>query len=341
MMKIPENVDLKNMSSLVTHFPDMLGWFMPSEEILNICKMYHEEGIEGLCFVGMGGSSIVGQYISGLLDKDSHFPICVVRDYQLPSYITKGWVVIGVSYSGNTVETLSCLEQAEERGIRIITVTSGGKMQQDYHKYPMLLIHGGLQPRAALPLLLGAILPLSETLVGMNRTPINQIVEELTASAKTWGDWIQQPINVAKKLFQKIPIFIGAEYMRPVAYRAKCQMNENAKTMAFSSEIPESAHNEVEGFHDKAIENIVPVFLRHDNEIAQVSLKQDVMIGLYQDLGLNPISLRVHGDSRILNMLLMTHYLDTVSVEIASMRGVDAMSIERIAELKKRLSKSR
>ena len=40
----------------------------------------------------------------------------------------------------------------------------------------------------------------------------------------------------------------GAELTAPVAYRWKCQVNENAKLPAFASELPELDHNEIVGW---------------------------------------------------------------------------------------------
>ena len=40
----------------------------------------------------------------------------------------------------------------------------------------------------------------------------------------------------------------GADLTTPVAYRWKCQINENAKLPAFFSELPEVDHNEIVGW---------------------------------------------------------------------------------------------
>jgi glucose/mannose-6-phosphate isomerase len=338
MKEVPDTIDLQDMGNLVSHFPDMLNWFTPDDDILETCKGYHEEGIGGVCFIGMGGSSIVGQYMRELFSRHTPIPINIVRDYQLPRFVSKEWAVIAVSYSGNTAETLSSLEFAKNRNSKIITVTSGGQMQDLYKQYPHLLIHQGLQPRAAFPLLLAGILPIVETLLGTKHVSMNQVANDLKSASREWGKQIPQPASLAKTLFNKVPVFIGSGYMKPVAYRAKCQTNENAKAVAFYSEVPEAAHNEIEGFGSSMGGDFVPLFLRSRDEDALIAEKQDVMIDLYNESGLNPISLRAVWDSQIVNMLSMTHYLDTVSVELASLRGVNALAVKRIAELKKRLS---
>jgi glucose/mannose-6-phosphate isomerase len=339
MSKFPVTMKLDDMRSLVSHFPDMLRSIDLDHNIIDECKGYHERGYGGLCFLGMGGSSIVGLYVSELLRRDSLLPISIIKDYTLPRFVTKDWIVIAVSYSGNTAETLSALKEADERGSKIITITSGGQIQETYSHYPQLLIRKGLQPRAAFPLLLSGILPITETIIGAEYTKMDKLAESLVAASKKWGEWIHRPDSLACKFLKRIPLFIGAEYMKPVAYRAKTQVNENAKTIAFGSEIPEAAHNEIEGFQENQQAAFIPVFLKHGDESKQIQQKQDVMQSLYEEIGMNPVSLRALGKSPIEKMLTLTHYLDMVSVELAEMRGVDALAVNRITELKKRLAK--
>jgi len=126
--------------------------------------------------------------------------------------------------------------------------------------------------------------------------------------------------------------------MSPVAYRAKCQINENSKAEAFNSEIPEATHNEVEGFPYDEESHIIPIFLRSSNEDPRISQRMDVALDLYKEIGLNPLNLSAFGSSKIENMLSLTQYLDMVSVELAEKRGADAVNVRRITELKKRLA---
>ena len=54
-------------------------------------------------------------------------------------------------------------------------------------------------------------------------------------------------------------------------------------------------------------------------------------------MGLHPVNLQVKGHSRLEEMLILTHFLDMVSVEFADIRKVDPVSVERIKDLKHRL----
>ncbi|MFX1606634.1 MAG: SIS domain-containing protein, partial [Promethearchaeota archaeon] len=123
----------------------------------------------------------------------------------------------------------------------------------------------------------------------------------------------------------------------PVAYRAKTQINENAKTMAFFSEIPESNHNEIESFVAENEFYIKPVFLRSSYEKDRVSKRMDITTTLYEEEGYSPIRLSIGSSNKTEEMLALTFYLDLVSVELAHIREVDPVSVERISKMKKGL----
>ena len=54
--------------------------------------------------------------------------------------------------------------------------------------------------------------------------------------------------SIAADIEGTIPVFYGADLTAPVAYRWKCEVNENAKLPAFSSRLPEASHNEISGW---------------------------------------------------------------------------------------------
>ncbi|TFG28336.1 bifunctional phosphoglucose/phosphomannose isomerase [Candidatus Thorarchaeota archaeon] len=336
IMTLPITIKPENMRNLVEHFPQFLTSLRVDEKLLEVSARYQKEGVSGICFLGMGGSSIAGNYVRALLSDVSIIPIFVVRDYTVPAFVTKEWIVIAVSYSGNTEETLSALSMTANIGCRIFTVASGGKMTQSAN-HPQYLLPEGLQPRSTLPLILSVVLPITETLAGLERTNFLELEKTLLKKAATWNDWHLPPKDVANSLIEKIPLFIGAGHLIPVAYRAKCQINENSKALAFNSEIPESNHNEIESFIEKYGCTIRPIFLRSNYAPSRVKRRLDVTFDLYNEMGLEPLNLEVNGKTKLEEMLLLTHFLDMVSVELAELRNVDPVSVERIKELKHRL----
>jgi len=78
--------------------------------------------------VGMGGSAIAGDVFAAWVADRSKVPIQVVRDYHLPSYARSEDILVALSYSGNTEETLAATAQGIKLGCRVIAITSGGML---------------------------------------------------------------------------------------------------------------------------------------------------------------------------------------------------------------------
>ena len=69
--------------------------------------------IKNIVVGGMGGSALAALLLKSWLKSDITIPIEVLRSYDLPGYVSENTLFIASSYSGNTEETLSALEQAE------------------------------------------------------------------------------------------------------------------------------------------------------------------------------------------------------------------------------------
>ena len=332
-----EDIDKNSMESMVRAFPKLLGSVDLSEEIHNLCSKLGEEGPSGVCIVGMGGSAIAGDYVQGLLYDVSHLPIVTIRDSVLPEFINESWITLAVSYSGNTEETLSAFKESVGRGCPTITISSGGLLVAKKESRGTVVIPDGFQPRAAFPMLFSAVLQVVECLLGLDRTNLKSIVEILLTKLEAWESSPLSPKSMANDLLVMTPVFIGSRHLVPVAYRAKCQFNENAKVMAFNSEIPESNHNEIESFNEDNDQTILPLLLSSAFLDDRVSKRFDIVSEIYEEDGFIPIRLSMKSDSKIEEMLLMTFYLDMVSIELAVLMGVDPLRVDKISRLKEEL----
>ena len=332
-----EDVDTNSMDSMVRAFPQLLDSFKLSKEIQELCNKLGDSGLGGICIVGMGGSAIAGNYVQALLNDESIRPIVTIRDSVLPKFIDETWVVLAVSYSGNTEETISAFNESVKRGCQSITVCSGGKLGSQKKARGSVVLPTGFQPRAAFPLLFSAVLQVIESLLRMDTTDLKAIRTVLATKLVDWKSSPLSPTVMANDLLDMTPIFIGTRHLNPVAYRAKCQFNENAKTMAFSSEIPESNHNEIESFNDSNDQTILPLLLHSAFVEDRVSRRFDIVSEMYEEEGFSPIRLSMKSNSKLTEMLVMTLYLDLVSIELAKLRGIDPLSIDKISKLKNEL----
>ncbi|UCE09169.1 MAG: bifunctional phosphoglucose/phosphomannose isomerase [Candidatus Thorarchaeota archaeon] len=336
-MSEPIDIDSTSMRALVEGFPKMLRLSSPSEAIIDSARALAKQGIQGVCLVGMGGSAISGDICKGLVRNVAEIPVVQIRDYGVPKYVDKDWVSIVVSYSGNTEETLLSFNEIRERRGSAFVITSGGKLQDMATDVPVYKLVDGIQPRAAVPLILSIVLPLIETLLGIPMSDLIAASHELERMPESWAKSGLTPNKVAHELSDVLPVFVGAEHLAPVAYRAKCQINENSKTPSFHSELPEANHNEIEAYVLYRQRRVMPVFLSSNWYDERVKKRIKETRSILSEQGVDSLQLESEGSTRLAETLGHVYRLDLASVEMAELRGVDPLSVPLISKLKKRV----
>ena len=68
----------------------------------------------------MGGSAIGAELICTYLRREIGIAVTVNRDYTLPGFVSEDSLLILISYSGNTEETLSAYKEAQSSKAKII-----------------------------------------------------------------------------------------------------------------------------------------------------------------------------------------------------------------------------
>ena len=118
--------DPSRMGRLIEQMPNHCAEAYTTSQAFTLPREYRKA--ERLLVVGMGGSAIAGDVISGLQSFDHGTPLNVVRDYTPDLEIDHRTLVIASSFSGNTEETLSALDYAMIRGARCMAITTGGEL---------------------------------------------------------------------------------------------------------------------------------------------------------------------------------------------------------------------
>ncbi|MCX6373253.1 MAG: bifunctional phosphoglucose/phosphomannose isomerase, partial [Actinobacteria bacterium] len=209
----------------------------------------------GLVVCGMGGSAIGADLVLACL-PELPVPAVVVRGYGLPAWAGRDTLVVAISYSGDTAETLACAADALGRGCTPVCVASGGALAAlaGERGLPLLRVPAGGQPRASLGHL---SMPLLATLeaAGLCADPsaaVDETVALLRVGNEALGPHAAAASHAAKqlagRLHKKQAVVYGAGLTVPAARRWKGQINENAKAPAFWNELPELDHNEIMGW---------------------------------------------------------------------------------------------
>ena len=121
------NIDKSNMKQTIINFPNQL------EEALEFSKNVKIEGtFDNIIVCGLGGSALPGNVLACWLgqSKITAPTIHIHRDYGLPMQIKEGSLIVCMSYSGNTEETLSAINEALAKNLTVAAITTGGKLEK-------------------------------------------------------------------------------------------------------------------------------------------------------------------------------------------------------------------
>jgi len=145
-LKLITEIDKSGMWKRLLAFPNQCE--KAKRFIDGIEAPFYSEGIENIVISGMGGSAAGGDILISYLRENFKIPAIVNRGYSLPLFVNEKTLTIVISYSGNTDETLSSLKYANEKGSKIITITSGGVIEEFCSRkgIPIIKIEGGGQP---------------------------------------------------------------------------------------------------------------------------------------------------------------------------------------------------
>lgn len=304
--------------------------------------------ITRIVVAGMGGSALAALLVKSWLKQELYVPIEVVRDYNLPIYVDSSTLVIASSYSGNTEETLSALEEARVRGAQVAVIASGGKLIERAvtHSVAYVQLPDHFQPRMAVIYNLRALVALLAHFGQASHLLFDDIArtaEWLQEESRQWTSEVSTDKNYAKQLalqaVGKTPVFYGGNLTAPVAYKWKISWNENAKNVAFWNEYPEANHNEFMGWTSHPVEKPFAVFdlispLEHPQILKRFTVSDRLLSGKRPKA--TPVTLK--GETLIKQMLWGSILADFVSIYVAILNGVDPTPVPLIEKLKTELA---
>jgi glucose/mannose-6-phosphate isomerase len=297
-------------------------------------------------YAGMGGSGIAGDYAAAAaLPVGTR--VAVHKGYgPIPAWaIRVRPLLIAASYSGNTEETIDMVISAWESGLPVATVTTGGTLADltAQHKWGTITVPAGLQPRAAVGYMIGAVIRLMEGAKSLDDHRLSlleaaDIADKMTAEGSEAWD---QASSIAESLEGRIPIIYGGGPVSSVvAQRWKTQINENAKLPAWYSHLPELDHNEIVGWEtmrDMTRDNVAVVVLTdesdHDRVKSRISFTRDLTSEAVPWVG----EVSSKGTYRLARLISLTVVGDLVSWMLADRLGVDPTPVATIEKLKKLL----
>ncbi len=302
-----------------------------------------------LVVAGMGGSAASGDVLTAVAGPNCPIPVLVHRGPGLPAWVGPDDLVVGLSCSGRTEETLAAVKTAAARGTRLITIGAPGSLLQAAGAgAPHLVVDaGGRQPRASLWSLATPLLLVGEA-VGITpgaRAALTGAASVLDGVAAVSAPGIETRSNRAKELAVHLagglPVLWGpAGVGATVANRFACQIAENAKLPSMAGVLSEAHHNQIVAFDGPAaLEHGLRLVLMADAEEtpaaeARVAESQHAA----GQAGVPAVVLRGSGPDLISRLAGLIALVDFASVYLALLTGTDPTPVTAIEELKARMA---
>jgi glucose/mannose-6-phosphate isomerase len=321
-----------------------------------------------LVVTGMGGSGIAGDVVAAVTGPSCPVPVTVSRGYRLPGWVGALDLVVAVSCSGETEETLAATDEALRRGARVVTVSRAGSSlaarATGGRAVQLSVDSGGRMPRANLWALVTPLLAVVDAL-GLASVPrglLAGVADQLDATSAACGPTSETYDNVAKKtalrLSGALPMVWGTTDLAAVAaLRFACQLAENAKQPAVHGALTEVHHNQIvtlagrygasgeeiaeDIFHDPLLdggptrERLRLMLLRDTDEPEAVVRRCQATLLLTHQYGVAIDELPARGEHRLERLASLIAPLDFASVYLALLEGTDPTPIVPIVTLKK------
>jgi len=328
---------MSELEQVIQGLPDQLrqGWELADD--------FKAEGkFKNIVVCGMGGSLKPGRILRLLLTDafnkkkiKKYFPVILGADYSLPPEATKDSLVLCISYSGNTEETLEVYRQARDAELEIFTFSAGGQLEELAVKNstPHIKIPRGVQPRMAIGYFMGAILRFltnskiidGEKIISQAADSLEQNLSLLQAEGK----------KLAMGLKNKIPIIYASSFFAPMAMTWKINFNENVKIPAFFNEIPEMNHNEINGFVQKLADFKI-LILQDENDHPRIIKRMAVMKQVLEKKGIEVVIINIPQSEDLLYKIMALDLISySIALHLAQAYGIDPIPVAIVEEFKK------
>ncbi len=300
--------DLQKMYKIYDKWPEIARESFESDQ-----EPIDFENINHIVFAGMGGSGAIGDIFESILSK-TKIHVNVVKGYLLPQTVDSNSLVVIVSVSGNTAETLTVLKLAHKLGSKIIAFCSGGKIQEYCikNKINHRIVFKFHSPRATFPSYLYTILKVLHNTLKIKPGIVKESIMELEKlqkkinSSNLMDD--NPSLNLAKWI-TSIPMIYYPFGLQSAAIRFKNSLQENTKIHAITEDVIEACHNGIVSWEKKSI--ILPILIRGKEDNIKTKERWEILKKFFQENNIKfkeIISIDGNILSKIINLIYLLDY---------------------------------
>jgi glucose/mannose-6-phosphate isomerase len=297
--------------------------------------------INYIVFAGMGGSGAIGDLFSSIL-SETNIHVDVVKGYQLPKTVNSKTLVIVISVSGETEESLSILKMANEQNSKIIAFSSGGKMEKvcNQNKIKHIQIPQIHSPRASFSLFFYSILKVLHKSLNIKYFDIIESINQLEQLSKKINSTNLTDGNPALKLaewIKSIPIIYCPFGLNSASYRYKTSMQENAKMHVICEDIIETSHNGIVAWESKSV--VEPILIRGIDDSFKTNERFEIIKEFFNKNNIEYKEIVSVRGNILSKLICLIYLLDYSSIYNAIIQDIDPSPVKAIKYVKSQLKK--
>lgn len=332
-----KKLDKSNIRDSVGGFADQVEQTLEEFEKLKPPENY--QNIKNILLIGMGGSTYGGRIIKTLYAGALKVPFDVASDYRIPNYINEESLVIAVSYSGNTEETVTSLEKAHLKGAKILGLTCHDQSNLGsfckLNKIPYWVLEPKFnpsgQPRTASGYMtLGPICLLEKLgFIALSEEQIKNTISLLKDNLESLKIETRVLNNSAKKLalkyFIKNIILVGAEFLEGTLYPLRNPIHETGKNFATYFPIPDLNHHLLESLPNPSSnkENFLYVFLESEFYSGPIKRRIELTKEVIEKNEINVEIIKLEAKSEFAQIFEAIQLNGFIAFYLALLNGVD------------------
>lgn len=331
-MILQENQNLfkKNILS----FCDQLTLSNIRKENFNVLSQKTgQQKIDAIIFCGMGGSGTPGSILQNISDcAIIDVPVLTWKDAGLPAHPFKNPLYIFISFSGNTRETLSGLNQALKKRVLVAVVAGGGKLLTIAKKnglpYSEFKAPASLQPRQGYGFTLYGALAILSNVFPRLKTP------DLRAKIDPSRFAVSAKETVARTKGKTVLVY-STQANQHLGQIFKISVSETGKSLAFSNTIPEVNHNELNLIETKP-KNLSAIFVTTNKEFKKRPKEFALTKEVLAEYGIHSTTIVVPGNTELEITLNAITFAQWLGYYTAVQNGRDPMGLEVVNKIKEK-----
>ncbi len=320
---------------------------------------------------GTGASGTAGDLLAAVAGLGAAAPVLTHRGHGLPAWVGAADLVVAVSCSGTTDETLSALSEAVRRGCRLLVVAAADSPLAELGargRAVVVPVPQGRSPRASVwsltvPLVLAASAVGVAPVRPEDLEEAAQVLERIATRCRPDADAVVNPAkSLATELSGTLPVVWGSS---PLAAAAASRfvgvLAENAGAVAAGGALPEARHDQVavldgpwagsgaggeeDFFRDRLDEPERPelrlVLLRDLVEHPRVGLQAEAVADLAAERGVGVSALQAEGTGALARLAALVGTTDFASAYLALLEGTDPTPVPAVTALQQRTGPAR